>query len=249
MKDTHTVSFFDPVQSETGKPVFTGEERATGDVGGLDFGPIEPARNDTAFHAGSDWERRTFAMALGAFGSVLDSFDEARRHRERMSPQHQLDAPYYESWLYFLEQLALEKGIVTPEELATGIAADDGAAPGVPASPGQLLAVVKHGTPYTRNSGRLTPRFRVGDAVSVPALRPHRGHTRVPRYVRGKHGVIERHHGTFVFPDTVAVGQGEQPQPVYTVRFAAQELWGSKAAAGDAVYIELFEDYLEPGGE
>jgi nitrile hydratase len=239
------VSFFDPVESANGELIFTGEERATGDVGGLDFGPIEPEKNGTAFHAGSDWERRTFAMALAS--SVVDNFDEARRHRERMQPQHQLDAPYYESWLYFLEQLALEKGLVTLEELATGIVADEGGEPRIPAGPDQALEVVRRGTPYNRNSGRLTPRFQRGDTVRVSPLRPHPGHTRVPRYVRGKRGGIERHHGTFVFPDTVAVGQGEHPQPLYTVRFEARELWGPEAVARDSVYIELFEDYLEPG--
>ena len=130
--------------------------------------------------------------------------------------------------------------------IATGIAADKGAERSVPASPDQVLEVVRRGTPHKRTSGRLTPRFRLGDAVIVPPLRPHPGHTRVPRYVRGKHGVIERHHGTFVFPDTVAVGQGEHPQPLYTVRFEARELWGPEAVAGDSVQIDLYEDYLEP---
>ena len=56
-----------------------------------------------------------------------------------------------------------------------------------------------------------------------------RGHTRLPRYARGKRGVIHRCHGIHVFPDTHAHGQGEQPQPLYSVRFDARELWGEAA--------------------
>jgi nitrile hydratase len=72
------------------------------------------------------------------------------------------------------------------------------------------------------------------------------GHTRLPRYARGKVGVIDRVHGTFVYPDTNAHGGGEQPQPVYSVRFDAMELWGPPTPRKDSVRIDLWEDYLEP---
>lgn len=72
------------------------------------------------------------------------------------------------------------------------------------------------------------------------------GHTRLPRYVRGRQGQIHQHHGAHVFPDTNAHFQGEQPQHLYSVRFPAQELWGEKASATDAVYVDLWESYLEP---
>jgi nitrile hydratase len=51
----------------------------------------------------------------------------------------------------------------------------------------------------------------------------------MPRYVRGKSGAVERDHGVFVFPDTNAIGQGEKPQHVYSVRFMGRELWGDQA--------------------
>jgi nitrile hydratase len=73
------------------------------------------------------------------------------------------------------------------------------------------------------------------------------GHTRLPWYARGKGGTIDRDQGVFVFPDTNARFLGEQPQHVYSVRFAARELWGDQASPRDAVYIDLWEDYLEHG--
>jgi hypothetical protein len=73
-----------------------------------------------------------------------------------------------------------------------------------------------------------------------------RGHTRLPRYARGKLGQIERCHGAHVFPDTNAHGLGEQPQPLYTVRFAARELWGDAAEGRQSVSLDLWESYLEP---
>ena len=53
-------------------------------------------------------------------------------------------------------------------------------------------------------------------------------------------------HGISVFPDTNVYGQGDKPQHVYSVRFSARDLWGAGAVAQDAIYIDLWEDYLEP---
>jgi nitrile hydratase subunit beta len=52
-------------------------------------------------------------------------------------------------------------------------------------------------------------------------------------------------HGAHVFPDTNALFQGENPQPLYTVKFRALDLWGEAASARDTVCIDLWEDYLE----
>jgi nitrile hydratase len=89
------------------------------------------------------------------------------------------------------------------------------------------------------------PRFQVGQQVCARNIHPT-GHTRLPRYARGKLGTIVRDHGVFVFPDTNAHFLGENPQHVYAVRFAARELWGEQAGPRDAVYIDLWDDYLEP---
>ena len=102
---------------------------------------------------------------------------------------------------------------------------------------------------WNRRAARLddpvAPRFEPGDRVVTRNVHPL-GHTRLPRYVRGRQGVIDRDHGVFIFPDTHALGLGKTPQHVYSVRFAARELWGPAAPAHDAVYVDLWDDYLDP---
>lgn len=93
----------------------------------------------------------------------------------------------------------------------------------------------------------IAPRFRAGDAVVVRNIHPT-GHTRLPRYARGKQGVVTENRGVFVFPDTSAHGAGEKPQHVYAIRFAARELWGASRHEGDALYLDLWDDYLDPAG-
>ncbi len=69
-------------------------------------------------------------------------------------------------------------------------------------------------------------------------------HTRLPRYCRGKQGTIMAIHGAHVFPDSNALGLGEQAQWLYTVRFSAAELWGADTTA-TAVHVDCWESYLE----
>jgi nitrile hydratase len=92
------------------------------------------------------------------------------------------------------------------------------------------------------------PRFSVGDRVRARNVHPT-GHTRLPRYARGKRGTINQVRGVYVFPDTHAHGLGEQPQPLYTVQFDGRELWGDSSEAREAVHIDLWESYLEPDRE
>jgi nitrile hydratase len=68
----------------------------------------------------------------------------------------------------------------------------------------------------------------------------------LPRYTRGKFGTIDRDHGVFVFPDTNTRFLGEKLQHVYSVCFAARELWGAQALEKDCVYVDVWDDYLEP---
>ncbi|HEX8107696.1 MAG TPA: SH3-like domain-containing protein, partial [Kofleriaceae bacterium] len=88
------------------------------------------------------------------------------------------------------------------------------------------------------------PRFHVGQTVVARNLHSV-GHTRLPRYVRGRRGEVVIDHGVFIFPDTHAAGQGTKPQHVYSVRFTARELWGPDASARDTVHVDLWDDYLE----
>jgi hypothetical protein len=86
--------------------------------------------------------------------------------------------------------------------------------------------------------------FIAGDRVTTRNMNPQ-GHTRLPRYARGKRGVIESVHGPFRLPDTRAHLVGIDWEPVYTVVLEARELWGPEAEPSASVRIDLWQSYLE----
>lgn len=205
------------------------------------MGSIQPEPDEPVFHA--RWEARAFALvrAMGAFGKW--NIDASRHQRELIPAAEQLRMSYYERWLAGLTKLLLKHGFISAEELASGRAAP-GHATQTPALLAQKVpAFVAQGSPASRHSGA-PRRFQPGQRVRARNLNPA-GHTRLPRYVRGKTGMIDRLHGVFVFPDTNAHFLGERPQHVYSVRFEAEELWGAHSAAPGAVYVDLWEDYLD----
>ena len=210
------------------------------DMGGMQgFGPVLQEADEPVFHA--DWEKRVFAIVMGAARWPID----VHRHAlERIPPADYLRMSYYERWLTAFETLAVAHGLVSAEELATGRA--DPAAPKAvpPFGPEAVPAILSAGFPSERPSAE-TPRFAVGDSVRARALNPP-GHTRLPRYVRGHVGTVAFDHGAHVFPDTNAHGRGEQPGRLYTVRFAARDLWGPEAGAADTLSLDLWDSYLEP---
>lgn len=217
------------------------------DLGGMHgFGPVVREPDEPVFH--HPWERRVFALTLAAGFLGRWNLDMARHARERMPPAEYLAASYYERWLWGLERLLVEHGLVTPAELEArrrDPRSPVAPAPGVRPLPAEEVdRVLARGGPATV-AVELPPRFKPGDAVVARNLHPV-GHTRLPRYVRGRRGVVERDHGVFVFPDTHAMGAGPQPQHLYNVRFAARELWGPDASARDHVHLDLFEAYLDP---
>ena len=213
------------------------------DMGGMaGFGPIEREDNEPVFHA--DWERRVFTMniaSLAFFGPV----DRARHAVERMHPIMYLTTSYYEHWLAGTETLAKDFGYLTDDEIESGKATVTIDLPHPPPDAAMAEGLVRGGMPATREDGRQDPAFRVGDRVRARNIEVP-GHTRLTAYVRGKTGVIGILHGTHAFPDTAAHDRGENPQPLYNVRFEAAELWGENVARKDCVYIDLWEDYLEP---
>jgi nitrile hydratase len=211
-------------------------------MGGMTcYGPVEREKNEPLFH--NPWEKRVFGMTMLSLGGIAN-LDEFRHAIERMDPVHYLSSSYYEHWLAGLETLAVEKGVLTPEEIASGTLQGETGDKPTPLPPEVVATVVRRGAPATRDTGRLTPLFKPGDQVVARTINPT-GHTRMPRYVRGKAGVIDRVHGTFVYPDTNAHGGGEQPQPLYSVRFEAQTLWGPDTPSRDSLSIDLWEDHLE----
>ncbi len=108
-----------------------------------------------------------------------------------------------------------------------------------------LVAGMVAGGASSRVDAAVSPRFQVGDEIVVRNINPT-GHTRLPRYLRGKRGVIDRDHGVFIFPDTHAHHQGKKPQHVYSVRFSAAELWGPDGSPKDCCYVVVFDDYMSP---
>ena len=210
------------------------------DMGGMDgFGPVVPEKNEPVFHA--DWERRMYGLVMFVTRATQSSLDEFRHAIERIPPAQYLASSYYERWLAAAESLLVEHGVVRREELlAKENASID---PALIAS-----AVPARGpTPVKDKSLKKPPpaRFVKGDRVRGRNLNPS-GHTRLPRYVRGKSGVIARDWGVFVYPDTNAHRAGTKPQHCYSVAFDARELWGKSANRRERVYIDLWEDYLEP---
>ena len=108
----------------------------------------------------------------------------------------------------------------------------------------RVRAVLTRGD-RSRMDADLPPRFKPGDRVRARNIHPI-GHTRLPRYARGRAGVVDRDHGVFVFADASGNGLGKIPQHVYAVRFTARELWGPEASARDTIYIDLWDDHLDP---
>jgi nitrile hydratase subunit beta len=212
------------------------------DMGGAHgFGPVEPEPNEPVFHA--EWERRAFAitLAMGATGEW--NIDMSRFARENRSPADYLSKSYYELWLAGLEQLAAQRGLVTTEEIAAGHAR------GNPRPVQRILAapdvdqVLSQGTAVAREP-KVPARFKLGDRVRTKNLHPS-AHTRLPRYVRGHVGTVERVHGCHVFPDSNAAGAGEHPQWLYAVRFDGRELWGPQGDPKLKVSVDAWEPYLE----
>ena len=150
---------------------------------------------------------------------------------------------YYERWFHRLAAHVVQYGFVTNEELASGKAAS-GASPTTPAfSLATSARWLSRGLPPSRDPS-VRPSFKVRQRVRARNINPT-GHTRLPRYARGKTGVVVRDHGVHVFPDTHAHGEGEKRQHVYAVRFSARELWGEAASPRDSVHLDLWDDYLE----
>lgn len=221
------------------------------DLGGMHgFGPVVAEPDEPVFHAA--WERRAFGLTLAMGAWRRWNLDMSRFAREQMPPAEYLATSYYEHWLFGLLRLLAEHGFASPDELERvrrGEPAPVGGRAEVPEVRDGALR--PEGVPRmlrTRRAARLDdpvpPKFRVGQAVRARNIHPT-GHTRVPRYVRGRRGVVAIDHGVFIFPDTHAAGQGTKPQHVYSVRFAARELWGPDAPARDSVYVDLWDDYLE----
>jgi len=213
------------------------------DMGGMHgMGPIENEKDEPVFHA--PWEGRVYAMNRAMAAWRKWNIDRGRHEIEQLPPAEYLRMSYYEKWFTRLRSLIVKTGLVTAEELATCKPADgaERQKPALEAARVPLMATNRD-IPSTVDPS-IPPLFQAGDRVRARNINPA-GHTRLPRYARGKVGVIDRDHGVHVFPDTSAHGLGDKRQHVYSVRFTARELWGAEASARDSVYVDLWDDHLE----
>jgi nitrile hydratase subunit beta len=211
------------------------------DMGGMqDMGPIRYEKNEPVFHA--PWEGRVYAMsaAVTATGRLRLGL---RPPWENLLAAVYLRMSYYELWLVSLTERLVASELVTRSELDSGRAASGSTEAALALSPANAVAAIFR-VPARRREP-LMPQFQMGQRVRARNINPVT-HTRLPRYARGKTGTIDKDHGVFAFADTVDYSLGDKPQHLYSVRFSARELWGDQAAPQDAVYLDMYDDYLEP---
>jgi nitrile hydratase len=207
------------------------------DMGGMHgMGPIVHETNEPVFH--ETWEGRAWGLqrAVGPWGR--GRWGSTRYELERIPAAEYLRMSYYERWFTVLLNRLLRTGLITESELASG--KPD------PSRPKPAVLDTSRGPGAARLDLPIRATFRIGQEVRARNIHPA-GHTRLPRYTRGRRGRVIRDNGVFALQDTDVNGQplGGKPQHVYTVRFASQELWGSQASTRDSVYVDLWEDYLE----
>ncbi len=215
------------------------------DLGGMHgFGPIAPEANEPVFHA--DWERRVFAIATALPFAVPFNDDNLRPAIESIPPARYLSLSYYDLWLEAVTRILLERRVVSTEELADSrprpLPKDVAVLPAV--TPAAALAALGAGFPARRAAGK-PARFETGDRVRARNLNPAT-HTRLPRYARGRLGLVVADHGVMSFNDSNGRGDGEEPQHVYSVGFTLRELWGPAASPRDRLYLDLWDDHLDP---
>ncbi len=218
------------------------------DLGGMQgFGAVECEADEPVFHAA--WEARMFAIAGAIPFSVPFSDDHFRREIERMAPAHYLNSSYYEKWFCSIVSLLRERGVISDGELngadLSPLPADID--PAQCAAPQDIVPAIFAGASQQRADVSHTPhRFHAGDRVRTRDIMPV-GHNRLPRYARAKIGMIEVELGSFIFADSHAASDNENPQQLYTVSFSARDLWGAEAEnPNDTVTLDLWDGYLDP---
>jgi nitrile hydratase beta subunit len=213
------------------------------DMGGMQgMGSIQAEKNEPVFH--ERWEARTFVVnrAIGAWRKW--NIDTGRFGIEKLAPADYLRMSYYEKWFTRNVALLVKTGLISQSEAETG-KPDPGSTKMTPAlMADRVPAMALNRAIAPSRDPKIVPLFKAGQRVRAKNINPE-GHTRLPRYARGKAGRIHLDHGVYNFPDTNAHGLGEKRQHVYSVRFAARELWGNQASPHDFVYLDLWDDYLE----
>jgi nitrile hydratase subunit beta len=215
-------------------------------MGGMHgFGPVVEPGGDLPYH--ERWEPRVFALHVLIGGEGLGAGPGGRPTREEMDPVHYLGASYYERWLWSAERRLLRAGTIAPGDVEAAVERLANGEPAPthrdPAMAERMVATLR--APEPMGSPPAGARLAPGERVRVQRMRPA-GHTRCPRYVRGAVGVVEAVRGTDRLPDRAVYGERVEPEPVYSVAFASQDLWGAGEEPPWTVRLDLWESYLEP---
>ena len=213
------------------------------DLGGMmGFGPVVAEKNEPYFHG--PWEGRVLANVIATQAIGWWNGDASRYARESLDRRFYVTRSYYDIWFAALEKIAKQHGLVADDEIEAGDALRYARKPDRIFEAAGVTAALRRGWPSERETNT-QPQFAVGQQVRAKNMHPTT-HTRLPRYARGRVGIVEAICGCHVFPDANAHGSGPDPQWVYNVRFAARELWGPDADPRNSVTIDAFEPYLEP---
>ena len=213
------------------------------DMGGMHgMGPIRHESHEPTFH--EVWEGRVYALVrVLRTRSGLWNLDAFRHGLEVLPPVEYLRMSYYEKWFAWLLTTVVAAGDVTQAEVESGRPANGSSRKAVLVAPEAVSSMVDLRASARRDVA-VAPRFKAGQRVRARNVHPS-GHTRLPRYVRGKSGVVALDRGVFLLPDTNAHLRGEKPQHLYSVRFAAREIWGEQASPRDLIHLDMWDDYLE----
>jgi len=211
------------------------------DIGGMHgLGPVIPECEEPYFH--EPWEARMFGIDQAMTWPPGTTTDRWRFERENMPPAEYLSRSYYEHWYHTASSLLLKAGLVSRAELRSG-RAEAGFVKRDDAMQANAVATAFRNNGKSRRPIANAPRFVEGQAIRTKNINPE-GHTRLPRYARGKLAHIHARRGAHVFPDANARGDGERPEHVYCVAITARELWGEGASTRDLVFLDLWESYL-----
>ena len=219
------------------------------DLGGMHgFGPVAREDHEPVFH--EPWEGRVYGM-LQRFGAKVPvAYPGANRgYIESIPPRTYLEMSYYERFLEAMVRRAIDAGVITAAELEARVRRfEDEPAATVPHRADAAAvedARQRLGRQLRPHSEGRPARFRKGDRVT--AINVSRvGHNRLPRYIRGRTGWIERVNGLYPIEDELVFSYDKQPQTVYTVGFEGTEVWGPECEPNMKVYMELWEGYLAP---
>lgn len=216
------------------------------DMGGMHgFGAVVEPSGELAYH--ERWEPRVFAIQMLVGIEGLGAGPGGRPVREEMEPAEYLAASYYERWLFSAEQRLLRKGTIAPGDVERMM---DRLEAGESVPTHHDAAMVERVMADLRAADPMDPapeavRFAAGQRVRVKRMHPA-GHTRCPRYVRGATGLVEGVRGADRLPDRAVYGESVAPEPVYSVAFRSQDLWGPSEETAWTLLLDMWDSYLEP---